>query len=316
MQVLGLGDNIIDRFLDRGIDYPGGNAVNVAVYAKRLGADAAYLGVFGSDEPGRWLRRAIEDEAVVTDRSVVREGESGVSNLHVVNGDRTFLGWNGGGVTVADPIDLDDSRLAYAAGFDLVHTSVYSGTVPELARLAASGAFVSFDFSSEPEFRNRQYFTQVAPHIDLALVSCSEQTEDETRAILSSLIAHGAGLALATRGTDDAIVTDGDVWITTPTLTVDDPADLVDTMGCGDAFLAGFAVSLLRDFSTTARSADRSRPGPEDRSTDPATLERAMRAGAAAARDQCFVEAAFGHGRPTPTAQIAASRAGFPAETA
>jgi len=49
VKILGLGDNIIDRFVDRGIDYPGGNAVNVAVYARRLGAESGYLGVFGDD---------------------------------------------------------------------------------------------------------------------------------------------------------------------------------------------------------------------------------------------------------------------------
>src|SRR4051812_24424769 len=61
VRVLGLGDNIVDRFVDRGVEYPGGNAVNVAVFARQLGAEAAYLGVFGDDEQGRFVRQAIED---------------------------------------------------------------------------------------------------------------------------------------------------------------------------------------------------------------------------------------------------------------
>ena len=36
MKVLGYGDNVIDRFLDRGMDYPGGNCVNVAAGAPCL----------------------------------------------------------------------------------------------------------------------------------------------------------------------------------------------------------------------------------------------------------------------------------------
>ena len=96
MRVLGFGDNIVDRFLDRGLDYPGGNCVNVAVFARRLGADAGYLGVFGDDDAGAYLRASIAAEGVDVSRSRVRTGESGISTLRVEDGERTFLGWNGG----------------------------------------------------------------------------------------------------------------------------------------------------------------------------------------------------------------------------
>ena len=35
MKLLGLGDNVMDAYLFRGELYPGGNAANVAVLAKR-----------------------------------------------------------------------------------------------------------------------------------------------------------------------------------------------------------------------------------------------------------------------------------------
>ena len=34
MKVLGLGDNVVDRYVNKGIMFPGGNAVNFAVYAR------------------------------------------------------------------------------------------------------------------------------------------------------------------------------------------------------------------------------------------------------------------------------------------
>jgi len=68
---------------------------------------------------------------------------------------------------------------------------------------------------------------------------------------------------------------------------VEDPSAIVDTMGCGDAFLAGFVVSLLGSgWSRTRR--------PDD-----AALAGALQAGADAAHAQCFVEGAFGRGRPS-----------------
>ncbi|WP_049560182.1 PfkB family carbohydrate kinase [Nonomuraea sp. SBT364] len=277
MKVLGFGDNIVDRFLDRGIDYPGGNSVNVAVFARRLGVEAAYLGVFGDDELGPFLRGSIAAQGVAVDRCVVRPGETGVSHLRVDDGDRVFLGWNGGGVTVREPLVLDAGLAAYASSFDLVHSSVYSRSESELPKLRTR---VSYDLSSEDEFRTPAYLDRICPHADLVLLSCSHLDVAATEALLAEVVRRGAGIALATRGVEGAIAHDGEVTVSAAALPVDEP---VDTMGCGDAFLAGFAVSLLRA------------------GWERAALEPALRDGAAAAYEQCLVEGAFGGGQPILT---------------
>ncbi|MFF0835388.1 MULTISPECIES: PfkB family carbohydrate kinase [unclassified Streptomyces] len=287
MNVLGLGDNTVDRFVDRGTDYPGGNCVNVAVYARRLGLDAAYAGVFGDDDLGTRLRAAVAAQGVGTDHSVVRPGATSVSTLHVRDGDRVFLGYEPGGEAVRRPLPLTPSLLAYAASFSLVHSSVYSGTEAGLPRLAGAGPLVSFDFSDEEEFRTPAYLDRVCPHVDLALLSCSHLDEAATRALLAEAVRRGAGLALATRGLHGAIVHDGRTTAVAPARTAA-PGSLSDTMGCGDAFLTGFAVSLLG-----AGWSRRVAPAP-------AALRDALRRGAEEAYRQCFVEAAFGHGWPTP----------------
>ena len=50
LRVLGLGDNVVDKYMHIRTMYPGGNALNFAVYAKMFGMEAGYLGVFGDDE--------------------------------------------------------------------------------------------------------------------------------------------------------------------------------------------------------------------------------------------------------------------------
>ncbi|MFF3494373.1 PfkB family carbohydrate kinase [Streptomyces sp. NPDC002795] len=282
--VLGFGDNTVDRFVDRGTDYPGGNCVNVAVYARRLGVEAAYLGMFGDDELGTFLRTSVAAQGVTVDRSPVRPGTPSVSTLHARDGDRTFLAYSDS--TVSESLALAPELLAYVASFALVHSSVYSSTEAQLPHLAAAGPLVSFDFSDEDEYRSPDYLDRVCPHVDLALLSCSHLNESATRALLADVVGRGAGMALATRGLDGAIVHDGRTTLTVPTRPAD-PSAMTDTMGCGDAFLAGFIVSLLR------AGWSRQTPPPFD------TLEHALEQGAQAAYEQCFVESAFGCGRPT-----------------
>lgn len=284
MRVLGFGDNIVDRYLDRGMIYPGGNCVNFAVFARQLGAQSSYLGVFGSDEHGRFLRDAIEAEGVDTRRSVTRDGPSGVSSISIVQGERVFGGWNGGGVTVSDPLELDEDLLGYVAGFDLVHSSVYSRSETELGKIRPSGPLVSYDFSSEDEFRSTGYLRRVCPSVDLALISCSGLTDTDTEQLLSALVERGAGMALGTRGSSGAVAYNGQDYISAPAVPIPATEQPIDTMGCGDAFLTAFAVALV--------AGGWSRSGPPGESE----IRDALNAGAAFAARQCLVEGAFGRG--------------------
>ncbi|MFF8867771.1 PfkB family carbohydrate kinase [Streptomyces sp. NPDC015139] len=130
---------------------------------------------------------------------------------------------------------------------------------------------------------------RVPPPCRSAVLTRSHLDETTTRGLLAEAVRRGVGTALATRGLDGAIAHDGRTTTATPA-SAEDPDAMHDTMGCGDAFLAGFVVSLLRD-------------GWSRRTALPArALDRALRQGAQAAYHQCFVEAAFGCGRPTPSA--------------
>lgn len=61
-RILGLGDNTVDTYVDAGVQYPGGNAVNVAVMTARMGAETGYLGCVGEDEGGALVRSALVAE--------------------------------------------------------------------------------------------------------------------------------------------------------------------------------------------------------------------------------------------------------------
>jgi fructoselysine 6-kinase len=289
MKVIGFGDNIVDRFLDRKVMYPGGNCVNVAVFARRLGVESAYLGVFGSDPLGAFVRDAIDAEGVDTSQCIIRDGLNGVTEIKVVDGDRIFLGWNEGGVTTTHPFALEDEHLKYLASADLVHSSVYSASEPQLPAVRSTGTLVSFDYSSEPERRTDSYLMQTAPYVDLALLSCGNMTIAAVENDLKRVHAAGVSLVVGTRGQSGAVMYDGEGFLTQAAAPTD-PLRFADTMGCGDAFLAGLVVSLLGSGWSRAY-----RP-PVD------ALQKALARGAESAAAQCYVEGAFGYGRAVEVA--------------
>ena len=57
MNVIGIGDNVVDKYVHTQTMYPGGNALNFAAYAAMLGHNAAYLGIFGNDAAAEHVKQ-------------------------------------------------------------------------------------------------------------------------------------------------------------------------------------------------------------------------------------------------------------------
>ena len=135
MRLLCLGDNVVDRYVAQGVMYPGGNAVNVAVFAKRLGADAAYQGVLGSDEAGRLVLASLVGEGVDTSRVTVAQGPNAWADVELVEGDRLFLGSDKG----VSNFRLTATHYAEVAAFDAVHTAYTALLEDQLFDLCTHG---------------------------------------------------------------------------------------------------------------------------------------------------------------------------------
>ena len=123
ISVIGVGDNTVDRYLHLGKMFPGGNAVNVAVHARRMGCQSAYLGWMADDPHGRLVDQALIDEDVDISHSQIIEGEGAFCEITLKDGDRVFGDYSEG---VCGKIALNMDDLDFISGFDLVHTSVYS----------------------------------------------------------------------------------------------------------------------------------------------------------------------------------------------
>jgi len=235
MKIIGVGDNVVDCYLDQGLYYPGGNAVNVAVNCRRDGAEpVAYLGVFGDDGAAEHIKACLEEEGVSFGRSrqvYARSGHPGVSLAP--DGDRVFVGGPRDTAQHILRIRLTESDLEYIGTFDCCHTSCFSGIEPELANLAARCP-VSFDFSTQT---TDDYIKAVAPHVRFAFFSGASLTEDRLASMIS--LCHGCGAEIVgiTLGERGAVFSRRGKRYIQP---IKPAASVVDTMGAGDSFIAGF----------------------------------------------------------------------------
>ena len=138
VRLLGIGDNTVDIYLTEEMQYPGGNAVNVAVHARRNGAEASYLGCLGQDILGDLVFESLASEGVDVSRVRRIKGPNPWSRIRHQNGDRIFIGSNPG---VRDRYDLTADDLAFIITHDLVHTTVHSGSMRRSRRSGRSRVY-------------------------------------------------------------------------------------------------------------------------------------------------------------------------------
>ncbi len=230
-----VGDNCMDVYDRTGEAYPGGNPVNVAVYTVRLGGTASYTGVVGSDRYGALMREAIAGKGVDVSHLRTEPGATAVSHVELVDGDRVFGEYDEG---VMEHFRMTQEDMDFLAGHDLVVTGLWSHTAPDLPQLKARGVKIAFDCADKLGDPRAE---QALPYVDYAFFSHDGEME-QVREFLRAAHAKGPALAVATRGERGSLAFDGERFFEHGIV----PCKVVDTMGAGDSFIAGFLYGLLR----------------------------------------------------------------------
>jgi sugar/nucleoside kinase (ribokinase family) len=264
--------------------YPGGQALNVAVFSTRLGAHAEYLGVFGMDDVARHIKGTLDTLKVPYPRSREYEGENGYAKVTMVEGDRVFCGSNRGGVLRDHPIFLDVEDLTYIGGFDVVHTTNNGFLDAELPKLSALPCVVSYDFSSRWDVDDR--LERVCPFIDVGFCSCGAVGREKAEEICRRIQKRGCGTVVATMGKQGVLLFDGENLLYRSA----DPQPALDTLGAGDGFAAALLVAAAEGWKKYP-----SRWG-KDAVLRKEVYTGALAKAAAFATEVCMVSGAFGQG--------------------
>ena len=64
IRVIGIGDNVVDKYVHQSTYYPGGCSVNFSVFARKLGYESAFLGLLGRDEQAAVIKAGLKKYGV------------------------------------------------------------------------------------------------------------------------------------------------------------------------------------------------------------------------------------------------------------
>lgn len=282
MKVIGFGDNVMDRYTNKNIMFPGGNAVNFAAYARKKQVEAAYLGVFGEDAEAEHIQYALRELGVSMDYCEVQEGSTTQHcDVRLEGGDRIFES-DDKRPTNHGPRILSQEDMEYLSEFDLIHSGCYASEETEIVKLRGMRGLVTFDFSCEEEFRSEEYLRRICPWIDLALFSAESMTKEQAERLQKRVYSMGTPYILVTNGTKGQTLYDGKEFYEGKVKLVKPK----DTMGAGDSFFAAFAVSLLKQNWKKGGKLNRDQ------------IENAFTCAADFSAEICLVDGSFGFGIP------------------
>lgn len=255
-----------DCYLDEGIYFPGGNAVNVAVNCKKNGAERVnYIGIFGDDDRADYIKECLREEGVELVRSRKVHAHTAQPKVYLKDGDRVFAAGPRDSCQHLFAIKIVTEDMELIREFDICHTSCFSNLEYELPALAEL-CQVSFDFS---ERREEEYLERTCPHLTFAFFSGSDLEEEECQALMKKVHGLGTKIVGITRGAKGAIFYDGAKIYRQGIKKV----EAVDTMGAGDSFIAGFLTAY----------------------GDGAPMEEALDYAAQRSALTCLVRGGFGH---------------------
>ena len=258
MKVIGYGDNVVDRYLNKNKMFPGGNCINFSVYAKKIGINSAYLGVFGEDVEAKRIQKALEEFGVDTSRCEVELGsvtERCDVNINE-NGNRVFVQFDEREELHGIKI-LTDEDLEYLREFDLIHCSCYAEEESEIPKLQNMPGLRAFDF---------------------ALFSCEGMKTIEIKKLLEQIHEKGVRYVLATMGSEGQMFFDGIEYYHGEAKYI----QAIDTMGAGDSFFTAFLMSLLKAGWSRKQQATKE------------MIQNAFMFAADFAANNCLIEGSFG----------------------
>lgn len=235
MKIAAVGDNCIDLYENLGQAYPGGNPVNVSVYFVRLGGEASYTGVVGDDEYGKIMVDSLKKKNVDISNIKILPGNTAITHVELIDGDRVFGDYEEG---VMAEFKLTDKDIDFLASHDMVVSGLWGMVESQLYKIKRRGTPIAFDFATkldDPVIEKAIY------DVDYAFFSYDKGDDDFIRSYMKKMHKKGPKLVIVTLGDKGSLCYDGQRFYKYGIV----ECEVVDTMGAGDSYIAGFLLGIL-----------------------------------------------------------------------
>ncbi|MDY0908209.1 sugar kinase [Microbacterium sp. CFBP9034] len=257
------GDGIggLERLATAHID-TGGAEGNVAIGVARLGGEATWLGRVGDDALGRRVAGDLRSESVTVHAVVDTEAPTGLMLKSTPRAGATVVDYyrRGSAGSRLSPADLEgsgleDHRILHVTGITLaLSSSARAAVLAAVQRAKSAGLLVSFAVNHRSRLWDAD---EATPHYlallrtaDIVFASAEEgdllvagagSPGTDPEELVRELSRLGADETILTLGADGAAaVIDGALHRVAAV-----PVSVVDTVGAGDAFAAGYLAERL-----------------------------------------------------------------------
>ncbi|MDD4319455.1 MAG: carbohydrate kinase family protein [Candidatus Peribacteraceae bacterium] len=239
--------------VDEIIEMCGGGASNTSVGFARLGCDAGFCGVVGSDQWGERLLENLQRQGVDTRSATVVEGENSSSSiiLSVSSGERVIL-YNAGTNAHLHRTTFDHERAKRSEWIYLNHLQEDSiviqddliGILEHTVRPIGftwnpGGAQIEAGIASPDNHRLLAHTTVLLLNKEESLAFTGEETME---AALASCRKKGARIVCITDGENGVLAGDAAHLYRCPVL---EEVPVIDTTGAGDGFGVGVSWAIL-----------------------------------------------------------------------
>ena len=235
MKFAALGDNCIDVYKRLGKRYPTGNVVDTGVNMQLLGISTSIISTTGNDENGEWMIRTLMEVGIDISHLKVGNGPTAVTYMDMDGLDRLHGDYEEG---VLEQMVFDEEDLCFAALHDLVHTALWVKAEDGLPTLKEKGAVISFDYADRLD---HPLVEKTLPYVDYGFFSYKKNRDSFIEKYLKDKTDRGMKLAVATFGDQGSLAFDGQSFYEGRVY----PAKVVNTVGAGDSFIAGFLYGIL-----------------------------------------------------------------------
>ena len=230
----------------------GGCACNAAVALAKLGVSTAVIGKIGCDPCGDFLMGLMDNVGLDT-TAMVRDPSVNTSSTVVLigsDGERSFLHDTGGNAAFSeDDVDYDvikDAKILHIAATSLVPGLDGEPMARVLARAQELDVTTCLDTAWDATGRWMEMVGPSLSHIDMFVPSIEEAQmltgKNVPAEIAEVFLGYGIRTVVIKLGPDGCYLRTGNTRLTVPAFEV---AEIADTLGAGDSFVAGYLTGIV-----------------------------------------------------------------------